>query len=63
MNQDGQIDELELDNLFHLKAGLEGGPMQGDGNESYAPDEQLGNYIVGGYNTYNKQPLNVGEML
>ena len=64
VNQDGQLDEVELDYIFSLKAGDQNSPMQKEMQESGAVvDEQLGNYIIGGYNTYNKQPLGMGEML
>lgn len=61
VNKDGMIDEFEFEMLFsRIPTGAtqqQDGPM---GQESGAGEE---NYMQGGYNTYNKKPLDVSEML
>ena len=54
-NNDGQLEEFELDALFL-------------GNDIKGYQESIGqlemnNYLQGGYNTYNKRPLQNNEML
>ena len=61
-NRDGLLDQVEFDHLFAMSA---------DGKANDSPhmmdktveEEDLGNYMHGGYNTYNKRPLAMGEML
>ena len=64
MNHDGMLDELEFEMLFKMQpkeqpVKLQEGPMI---NEP-VNEEDLGNYMHGGYNTYNKRPLEISEML
>ena len=64
INQDGMLDEMEFEILFNLmpknsSAKLQEGPMM----KEPVNEEDLGNYMHGGYNTYNKRPLDVNEML
>ena len=64
INRDGMLDEMEFEMLFHMmpKNGsgkLQEGPMMKDN----VGEEDLGNYMQGGYNTYNKRPLDNSEML
>ena len=58
-NKDGLLDELEFDQLFRMQVGataLKDGALPQDPQNGVA-EEDLGNYIQGGYNTYNKRPL------
>ena len=65
VNKDGQLDEFEFENLFTMVpnkavAAMQDGPMKYENNVG---EEGLGNYMHGGYNTYNKKPLDANEML
>ena len=65
VNKDGMIDEREFEMLFyHVPA--TGATQQQDGpvgQDNGAGEENLGNYMQGGYNTYNKKPLEFSEIL
>ena len=59
VNKDGLLDEIEFDQLFTMQVGasaLRDGALPQDPINGVAEDD-LGNYIQGGYNTYNKRPL------
>ena len=65
VNKDGLLDEIEFDQLFTMQVGaqaLRDGALPQDPINGVAEDD-LGNYIQGGYNTYNKRPLQYAEML
>ena len=58
------LDEMEFEMLFNMMpknnaAKLGDGPMMKDN----VHEDDLGNYMQGGWNTYNKRPLDVAEML
>lgn len=60
VNKDGMLDELEFEQIMTYQLNkqlvsncIENSPV---GNEM-GTEQTLGNYIDGGYNTYNKRPL------
>lgn len=64
VNKDGMLDEFEFEQLFYYQLNssamkqMDSSPMR----ESMG-EEKIGNYMQGGYNTYNKKPLERNEML
>lgn len=58
------LDEMEFEMLFNMlpkdqPMKLQDAPLM----QEPVSEEDLGNYMHGGYNTYNKRPLEVAEML
>lgn len=66
VNKDGMLDEFEFEGLFSYRPGQEA-TLETTGAMINMQDsiggEKLGNYISGGYNTYNKRPLQQNEIL
>ena len=59
VNKDGMLDEPELDQImtYQLNKQLVSGAMDGSPVRTDLPSEEhMGNYITGGYGTYNKRP-------
>jgi len=66
VNKDGMLDEQEFEKIFtyQLNRNLVAGAMDGSPVRTDLPSEEhMGNYIQGGYNTYNKRPWQHSEML
>jgi len=62
VNQDGMLDVAEFEQLF-LGQMYKGIATRDRSPRDEIGEEVLGNYIQGGYNTYNKRPLEVNEIL
>ena len=65
VNHDGMLDEQEFEMLFSMPPKdqpvmMQESPIMMKENLN---EEDLGNYMHGGYNTYNKRPLELAEML
>ena len=66
LNKDGMLDEQELEQImtYQLNKGLVATAMDGSPVRNELPNEhEMGNYIQGGYGTYNKRPWQHSEML
>jgi len=63
-NRDGMLDEQEFEQLFfyNFKKDVIRNMDIGQVRESVC-EEKMANYLQGGYNTYNKKPLEIYEML
>lgn len=64
-NQDGVLDEVEFDGFFNNE--MIGGTTITDNplpsGDKLLENGEYGHYIKGNYNTYNKRPLEMSEML
>ena len=68
MNSDGILDASELDGIFFYQADKHNLTSDSKEHGLVVADNKIGeddmdNYIHGGYGTYNKRPLQVNEML
>ena len=58
VNHDGQLDEQEFEMLFNMQSKDKPGKLQDNVMiQENLNEEEVGNYMTGGYNTYNKRPL------
>ena len=62
-NKDGMLDEIEFELLFMRQPTTGIKLTDGALHKDHVCEEDLGKYMQGGYNTYNKRPLDVNEML
>ena len=63
INKDGLLDEMEFEMLFNRQPDQGQYITAGAVFKDHVAEEDLGKYMHGGYNTYNKRPLDVHEML
>ena len=69
MNNDGILDAAEFDGLFYLQEDRDltaNARPDGVGHMQVADkhnEDEMDNYIHGGYGTYNKRPLHSSEIL
>ena len=61
VNKDGQLDEAEFENFLTMLPNKALGKQKGAMELENNPGED--HYMQGGYNTYNKRPLDANEML